>query len=91
MQIFTSYKVKIIRSEKEFSDTAKVYQSALCYLLSIVAQEWPMLKDIKGDSKKNISSGQARQMALEHLIHKTDKTPFPKFHSMRSSTSCRHT
>ena len=79
MQIFTSYRVKIIRSEKEFSDTAKVYQSALCYLLSIVAQEWLMLKDIKGDSKKNISSGQARQMALEHLIHKTAKTPSPKY------------
>lgn len=80
MQIFTSYKVKIIRSENEFSKTAKVYQAALHYLLDVAAHEWPMLKDIKGDSEKNIPSSQARQMALEHLVHKTAKTPFPKYH-----------
>lgn len=80
MQIFTSYKVKIIRSEKEFSKTAKVYQSALHYLLDVVAHEWPMLKNIRGDSKKNIPSSQARQMALEHLVHRTAKTPSPKYH-----------
>ncbi len=52
MQIFTSYKVKIIRSEKEFSKTAKVYQSALHYLLDVVAHEWPMLKNVKGEPEK---------------------------------------
>jgi len=79
MQIFTSYKVKIIRSEKEFSDTAVVYQSALRYLLDIVTQEWSILKDIKADSEKGVSANQMRLRTLERLIHKTAKTPFPKY------------
>ena len=80
MQIFTAYKVKIIRSEKEFSKTAKVYQSALHYLLDVVAHEWPILKDIKADGTEKVSTGQLRRMTLERLVHKTAKTPFPKYH-----------
>ena len=63
MEITSSYNVEILKANKIFEPTIKVYRDALSYCIDIFNGEWDNLSAIKG--------AKTRFNFAEHLIHTT--------------------
>lgn len=47
MKVYSSYKVKIKKYNKIFTNTVKIYREAVSFFINICDKEWGILKDLK--------------------------------------------
>lgn len=71
MKIYTSYKVKIKKYSRIFTDTVFLYRKAVDYLIEVCNNEWNILSQIE--------SPLLRKRVVETMIHATKDNPDPKY------------
>lgn len=73
MKVMTSYSVKIKEYRTIFKETIDIYRKCVDYLIAVCLNEWENIFQI------NVSKFQMN--FVEHLIHKTNDNPNPKYNN----------
>lgn len=71
MRIFSTYSVKIKHYNHIFKDTVSIYRKAVDFFIDVCLTEWEDILSISGSV--------VRQQYVEHLCHKTNDNPNPRY------------
>ena len=71
MRIFSTYSVKIKHYNHIFKDTVSIYRKAVDFFIDVCLTEWEDILSISGSVVK--------QQYVEHLCHKTNDNPNPRY------------
>lgn len=73
MKVTSTYRARITNKEyyKAFSDTAKVYNDIVTFLIGVVNDNWAVYAALQFSTESTT--------VTEKLVHHTEKNPFPKY------------
>jgi transposase len=70
MKVTKTVKLKITSHSNIFSETLKIYNEALLFMINVVSKEWLKIENLSSKERVNF---------VEKLTHETKENPYPKY------------